>query len=351
MPENNGPQFDFRTNYLNYLNHKPTSLVPTMFVGFKEMGFGAINGPSIEKGAQFGDCMDGFGIRWEYPATGDGAAIPANDVFILEDICDWREVVKIPDPSQYDWKAAYQQDCMMLGEPNPETEVVGFGFGNGVFERLAALMGFEEALYSIAAEPEEVNALFTAITDYKVAALDYIVDAYHPEVITYYDDVATERSPFMSLEAYRTLIKPHHKRFAQECIKRGIIPVYHCCGKAESLVEDMIECGWAAWSSVQPSNDIAGLIEKYGDQLSFEGGYDSTGPVARMDTPQEDIDAEIKRCIDEYGKYHKAFSFFGFKYSGTLNPENTAREMGKIVGSFMRQAFEKLMSEMPPQGA
>ena len=49
MPENNGPQFDFRTNYLNYLNHKPTSLVPTMFVGFKEMGFGAINGPSIEK--------------------------------------------------------------------------------------------------------------------------------------------------------------------------------------------------------------------------------------------------------------------------------------------------------------
>ena len=65
MPENNGPQFDFRANYLYYLNHKPTSLVQTMFVGFKEMGFGAINGPSIEKGAQFGDCMDGFGIRWE----------------------------------------------------------------------------------------------------------------------------------------------------------------------------------------------------------------------------------------------------------------------------------------------
>ena len=66
MPENNGPQFNFKENYLNYLNHKPTSLIPNSFVGNKVMGFGALNGPSIEKGAQFGDCMDGFGIRWEF---------------------------------------------------------------------------------------------------------------------------------------------------------------------------------------------------------------------------------------------------------------------------------------------
>lgn len=342
MSDNNTPQFDFKGNYMNFLTHKPTTLCPNSFVGNKVMGFGAINGPSIEKGNQFGDCIDGFGIRWEYPATGDGAAIPANDVFLLEDICDWREVVKIPDPAAYDWKAAYQMECQMIGEPNRETEVVDFGFGNGVYERLAALMGFEEALYSIAAEPEEVNALFEAITDYKIASLDYIIDAYHPDTITYFDDVATERSPFISLDAFRTLIKPHHKRFAQECIKRGIHPIYHCCGKAESLIEDMIDCGWAAWTSVQPTNDIAGLIEKYGDQIGFVGGYDSNGPCSRMDAPQEMIDAEVRRCLEEYGKYHKAYCFFGFKYSGTLNPENTMREMGKIIGSFMQQSFEFL---------
>lgn len=82
-------------------------------------------------------------------------------------------------------------------------------------------MGFENALVAIALEPEEVNAFFEALTDYKVAVLDYIIDAYHPDTITYFDDVATQLNLFISPDTYRGLIKPHHKRFAQECLKRG----------------------------------------------------------------------------------------------------------------------------------
>ena len=52
------PQFDFKANYLNFLNHKPTTPIPNSFVGNKVMSFGAINCPAIEKGAQFGDRMD-----------------------------------------------------------------------------------------------------------------------------------------------------------------------------------------------------------------------------------------------------------------------------------------------------
>ena len=70
-----GVQFNFKENYINFLQHKPTTLIPNSFVGNKIFGFGAINGPAIEKGAQFGDCMDGFGIKWEYPSTGGGAAV------------------------------------------------------------------------------------------------------------------------------------------------------------------------------------------------------------------------------------------------------------------------------------
>ena len=33
MSENNMPQFDFKANYLNFLHHKPTSMIPTVFVG------------------------------------------------------------------------------------------------------------------------------------------------------------------------------------------------------------------------------------------------------------------------------------------------------------------------------
>ena len=341
---NEGPQFDFKANYLNFLHHKPTTLIPNMFVGNKVMGFGALNGPSIEKGNPFGDPVDGFGIKWEYPTTGGGAAVPDVRCTMMDDVTEWREKVKIPDPAAFDWKAAYEMECRMIGAPRRDQEVVAFGFGNGVFERLAALMGFEDALIAMAMEPEETNALFEAITDYKVKALDYIIDAYHPDTIVYYDDVATERNLFMSPETFRTLIKPHHKRFAQECIKRGVMPIYHCCGHAEVIVEDMIDCGWVSWSSVQVSNDICKLIETYGDRFSFEGGYDSNGAPAREDATNELIDAEIRRCLETYGKYHKAYSFFGFRYINSPDPNATGQAMGYIVQKAMEYSFQLLMS-------
>ena len=113
-----GVQFNFKENYINFLQHKPTTLIPNSFVGNKIFGFGAINGPAIEKGAQFGDCMDGFGIKWEYPSTGGGAAVPDVNYTIMDDVTEWREKVTIPDPAKYDWKADYEMECRMIGAPD-----------------------------------------------------------------------------------------------------------------------------------------------------------------------------------------------------------------------------------------
>ena len=348
--DNNLMPIDLKANYLNFLNHKPTTLIPNLLVGNKIMGFGAINGPAIEKGAQFGDGMDGFGVKWEYPTSGAGAAVPNCSYILLDDISDWREKIHIPDPAAYNWKADFEMESQMLGAPDREHELVDFGFGNGVFERLAALMGFADALIAMAEDPEEVYAFFEALTDYKVNALDYIIDAYHPDTITYYDDVATARAMFMSPKAYRELIKPHHKRFAQECLRRGIIPIYHCCGHAEDIVEDMIDCGWAVWSSVQPVNDICGLIEKYGDRFGFVGGFDTNGPCAREDATSEMVRAEVKRCMDTYGKYHKSYSFFGMRFINSPDPSASGAAMGEIVQAAMEYSMQLLMNQSVRRG-
>lgn len=338
-------QFNFKQNYIDFLHHKKTAFIPNSFTGNKIYGFGAVNGPSIEKGDPFGNPTDGFGVKWEYPSTGGGAAIPDVNYLLMDDVTEWKEKVSIPDPAKYDWKKAFEQECRMIGEPDRENNVIDFGFGNGVFERLAALMGFEDALIALAMEPEAVNDFFTAITDYKVKALDYIIDAYHPDTITYYDDIATQQCLFMSPETYRGLIKPHHKRFAQECIKRGIVPIYHCCGHAEAIVEDMIDCGWNAWTSVQISNDICRLIEKYGDRIGFIGGYDTNGLPGREDADDSVIIQEVHRCLDTYGKYHRGYCFFGFRYANSLNVQDQMAAMAPIVKTAVEYGMQLMNSK------
>jgi uroporphyrinogen-III decarboxylase len=121
-----------------------------------------------------------------------------------------------------------------------------------------------------------------------------------------------------------------------------VIPLFHCCGHAEMIVEDMIDCGWAAWTSVQISNDIEGLIEKYGDQIGFIGGYDTNGPAAATTATHDLIVAEVKRCLDTYGKYHKGYCFFGFRYVDSLDPEVLGACMGEIVQAAVEYGFELL---------
>lgn len=104
----------------------------------------------------------------------------------------------------------------------------------------------------------------------------------------------------------------------------------------------MIDCGWVAWTSVQISNDIEALIEKYGDRIGFVGGYDTNGPAASVNATHDIIEKEVKRCLDTYGKYHKGYCFFGFRYVNSLDPAVLGAAMGEIVQIAVEYGFELL---------
>jgi uroporphyrinogen-III decarboxylase len=105
------------------------------------------------------------------------------------------------------------------------------------------------------------------------------------------------------------MIKPHWKRLHNAVKNLGMIPVQHICGHAETLIEDYIETGAVAWSQVQPTNDIAKLLDKYGDRFCFEGGWDTNGKPSQPGSTIEEVKAEVERCFREYGG-KKGFIFF-----------------------------------------
>ena len=56
------------------------------------------------------------------------------------------------------------------------------------------------------------------------------------------------------------------------------------------------------------------------------------------------VEAEVKRCLDTYGKYHKGYCFFGFRYVNSLDPAALGAAMGAIVQTAVEYGFQLLMS-------
>lgn len=249
----------------------------------------------IEKGPAGGG-KDGFGVIWEVTPEGP---IPSCSSFLLEDIADWEKVIRFPDLESVNWKEKVERE---MANWDRENQVVEYGMGNAHFERLVALMGFENGLCALLEDPESCAAYMEAFTDYRIRYIQKIAQYYHPDIICSYDDVAHVRGTFMSRDVYQELIKPYHIAVNDACKRLGIIPIQHCCGKAESLIEDFIDEGARCWTSVQPCNDIAGLLEKYGDRISLCGGFDTTKLASMPSLTEADIRAEVADTARRYGK-------------------------------------------------
>ncbi|MBQ4040791.1 MAG: hypothetical protein IJC91_06615, partial [Oscillospiraceae bacterium] len=155
-------------------------------------------------------------------------------------------------------------------------------------------------------------------TDYKVKVVERVAEYIKPDLFTSYDDTATENGTFMSPVSYRQIIKPYHKKLNDAVKAYGMIPMMHTCGKCEEIVPDFIDEGAYAWTSAQPTNDIEGILQKYGKQITVIGGYNTNGLPGLVDASEEIMDAEVKRCIETYAPYG-SYIFHGFRMvSGTV---------------------------------
>ena len=308
-----------KENYLNVLLHKDPVWTPIRGYDMRSSGFSTF---PIEKGP-IGGGLDGFGVNWVCPISGGGAPIPepGRFMFTADDMPEWHKYVRFPDLNDFDWRMYAEKMLAPGGQPLDRDQfALGFGIGNGPYERIASLIGFEETLLAIVEYPEETRSLVDAIVDWKIEQVKLAKKWISPDAITNYDDFCTQRSPFMSREQFREVFFDANARYYQAIRDEGIIPIQHTCGYAEPLVDLFIETGIDAWESVQPCNDVASLISEYGDKLTFVGGFDSVGRPALPEATPDEIVAEVHRCLDEYGG-RKGYIFSGVRMLNTLDKE------------------------------
>ncbi|MBI4857425.1 MAG: uroporphyrinogen-III decarboxylase [Acetobacterium woodii] len=283
-----------RENFFAMIEGKKPEFIPNSMEVYKS----CIAGTCITDSPLMGG-VDSFGVNWV--ATKEGA-MPEPNKFLFDEIADWKEHVHFADLDSLGIEAAAAKEMEDFNQNNRNELVVNVFSACGLFERMAAFMGFENALCSLVEDPDSCREFFEALADYRIACHNRFIDAYQPDVLTYFDDLATANGLFMSPKVYREVIKPSHQRIVEAVTSRGVIFSQHTCGKCEEIVGDYVEMGARIWHSAQSMNDLEGIQEKYNDRLIIEGGWDSSGPASYIGASTEDLIEEAKRCANVYGQ-------------------------------------------------
>jgi uroporphyrinogen decarboxylase len=178
----------------------------------------------------------------------------------------------------------------------------GFWFGFDITHSWT--VGTERVLMALVEEPEWMSDMFNHFLDMNIALFDQVWDAgFTFDGIGWPDDMGYKYHQFFSIETYRELLKPVHKRAIDWAHARGIKAALHSCGDIRPLVPELIDIGLDALNPLEVKagmNPVA-LKKQYGRNLVFQGGINAV-----LWDQKEKIEAEMKRTIPvmkEHGGY------------------------------------------------
>jgi hypothetical protein len=261
---------------------------------------------------------DMFGVEWEYIATVGGSMVRPGKAF-LEDIEEWYDKVQFPDIDKWDWDGSAAKNN---GTYLNETTFAQMWFQTGFFERLIALLEFENAAVAIIDEDsqEHVHKFFDKLTDLYIRIFDKIIDTYkapdgssYIKAVFFHDDWGSQKSPFFSPDVCDEMVVPYMKRLTDFLHGKGIFCELHSCGNNYLQIPNMIKAGWDAWAP-QLMNDSYKIYDDFGDKLliaTFPQNVPSAEELGKL--PEEDIrkaarDYADKCCIAGKSSFYNYYA-------------------------------------------
>lgn len=283
-----------RDNTLATIFYEKADYVPMTSEAFSMTGIGV----SSVTDCPLADGTDMFGVPWKVTHEG---AMPQPGFVMFDDIADWEKHTHVPDLDSIDVKALAAADIERR-PPDRENKLVQIMRPTGIFQRLVAMMGFENALVALISDPESCMDYFDVVSDYMVRYNDAVIDAYGPDVYIYSDDISTANSTFMSVDTYEEVIAPFHRRIAEGIRKHeGVVAEYHECGLSEPIIPLLADMGFQMWHSANPKNDMMGLMDgPLAGKMAVEGGWDPHCPASYLGASVELLEEETRRCMNAY---------------------------------------------------
>jgi hypothetical protein len=282
-----------KENYLRMLRGEIPEFMPSYFEPYMATVKDELLTP---QSAPDGPVISSFGVTFVGSADNNWGAMPDPRIHILEDITKWRDIVKAPDLSRRDWESYYRKKTEGVDRENLCVMVDGGDF----FLTLASFMGFEGALLAMHEEPEEVMDLFEYVSQFYMTVLRNQMYYMRPEIYVLMDDDSAYQAPFFSVDMYRRLIKPFHRRQCEIALEFGAIIHRHDCGKSEQFIDDWLDIGAREWNPAQISNDLKTVKRKYLGRLALSGCWDSQGRLGHKSVDEESLKDALAEYVDTF---------------------------------------------------
>ena len=246
---------------------------------------------------------DWFGIQWTYEPASRAAMVTPN-TRRLSDVTAWKEELlpSWPDLDAIDWQKDYKENYAPVMDPDRPTMFV---IVNGYFERLADLTSFVDTFCYLLEEQEAVDELFTALDDFHIKLMRIAKEVYHADVITFHDDMGTQRDAFMSPNTFREVLLPHYQKLNKAAHEMGLYVNFHSCGCVGKQIPGMVEAGFDFWEGQDNCNDKQAIMDEYGDQLGQVSVF-----LVPPELPQEEFEKAVEERVNGLAKTGRYIAYY-----------------------------------------
>jgi uroporphyrinogen decarboxylase len=118
--------------------------------------------------------------------------------------------------------------------------------------------------------------------------------------ITHPDDLAYSEALMIAPAHFRQYVFPFYRWSCNMVREHGLPNIFHSDGRLDSVLEDILACGFNALHPIEPkAMDITDLKKKIGDRVCLIGNID-LGYTLTRGTPRE-VEAEVKERIRTVG--------------------------------------------------
>ena len=193
-----------------------------------------------------------------------------------------------------------------LGEEMPEGMKAVGGVGNGIFECVQDLTGYQNLCYIAADDKDLYTGLFKKVGETNLKIWQLFMNEYGDIycVLRFGDDLGYRSNTLLSKEDIQNQIIPQYKPIVDLIHSYGKPFLWHSCGNIFNIMDDMINVVGidAKHSNEDQIAPFYTWVEKYGDSIGNFGGIDVNAicQYSKAELKEYIIDV-IRKCENHGG--------------------------------------------------